>query len=90
MSRYFHNVLVSVDQLANTLLASYPDETLSARSWRCRDKKRWAIMVKVINFLARNPHHCELAFTKEIDFLKTYIPFRVIKSTERCIMYTCH
>lgn len=40
MSRYFHNVLVSVDQLANTLLAGYPDETLSARSWRCRDKKK--------------------------------------------------
>lgn len=67
MSRYLHNVLVSVDQLANTLLAGYPDETLSARSWRCRDKKSWAIMVKVINFLAHNSHHCELAFTKEID-----------------------
>ena len=24
-------------------------------------------MVKVINFLAHNPHHCELAFAKEID-----------------------
>ena len=67
MSRYLRNVLVSVDQLANTLLAGYPDETLSARSWRCRYKRRWAIMVKVINFLARNPHHCELAFTKVID-----------------------
>ena len=67
MSRYLRNVLVSVDQLANTLLAGYPDETLSARSWRCRYKRRWTIMVKVINFLARNPHHCELAFTKEID-----------------------
>ena len=67
MSRYLRNVLVSVDQLANTLLAGYPDETLSARAWRCRYKRRWAIIVKVINFLARNPHHCELAFTKEID-----------------------
>ena len=67
MSRYLRNVLVSVDQLANTLLAGYPDETLSARSWRCQYKRRWAIMVKVINFLAHNPHHCELAFTKEID-----------------------
>ncbi len=67
MSRYFHNVLVSVDQLANTLLAGYPDETLSARSWRCRDKKRWFILMKVINFLAHNQHHCELAFAKEID-----------------------
>lgn len=67
MSSYFRNVLVSIDQLANTLLAGYPDETLSARSWRCRDKKRWFITMKVINFFAHNPHHCELAFTKEID-----------------------
>ena len=67
MSRYFHNLCVAFDQLANVICAGYPDETLSSRSWRCRDKKRWAIMVKVINFLARNPHHCELAFTKEID-----------------------
>lgn len=67
MSRYFHNVLVSIDQLANTLLAGYPDETLSARAWRCRDKKRWTIMVKVINFLAHNSRHCEQAFAKEID-----------------------
>ena len=63
MSRYFHNLCVAFDQLANVICAGYPDETLSARSWRCRNKKRWAIMVKVINFLARNPHHCELAFT---------------------------
>lgn len=67
MSRYFHNLAVSIDQLANTLLAGYPDETLSARSWRCRDKKRWFITMKVINFLAHNPRHCELAFNKEID-----------------------
>ena len=67
MSRYFHNLAVSIDQLANTLLAGYPDETLSARSWRCRDKKRWFILMKVINFIAHNQHHCEQAFTKEID-----------------------
>lgn len=67
MSRYFRNVLISIDQLANTLLAGYPDETLSARSWRCRDKKRWFILMKVINFIANDSRHCEQAFTKEID-----------------------
>ena len=65
-------MLVSVDQLANTLLAGYSDKILSARSWRYRNKKRWAIMVKVINFLTHNPHHCELAFSKEIDLPKEY------------------
>lgn len=31
IKRYIWNVLVSVDQLANTLLAGDPDETLSSR-----------------------------------------------------------
>lgn len=70
MNRYIHNFAVSIDQLANTLLAGYPDETLSSRSWRCRSQTRWGIMVKVINFITHNPHHCELAYTKEIDLPK--------------------
>ena len=67
MKYYFLHVFTALDQLVNAVFCGYPDETLSARSWRCRDKKRWAIMVKVINFLAHNQHHCELAFAKEID-----------------------
>lgn len=70
MNRYIHNLAVSIDQLANTLLAGYPDETLSSRSWRCRSQTRWRIMVKVINFITHNPHHCKLAYTKEIDLPK--------------------
>ena len=31
MKRYFWNLLISIDQLANTLLGGYPDETLSSR-----------------------------------------------------------
>ena len=29
--KYLHNLCVSIDQLANTLLAGYPDETLSTK-----------------------------------------------------------
>ena len=67
---YFHNLAVSIDQLANTLLAGYPDETLSSRAWRCRSKVSWGIVAKIINFITFNPHHCELAYTKEIDLPK--------------------
>lgn len=31
MKRYIWNVFISLDQLANTLLGGYPDETLSSR-----------------------------------------------------------
>ena len=31
---YGKNVLIAVDQLANALLAGWPDETLSSRAWR--------------------------------------------------------
>lgn len=67
MSKYFHNLAVAIDQLANTLLAGYPDETLSSRSWRCREKKRWAIAVKIINSITFNSEHCKEAAEKEID-----------------------
>jgi hypothetical protein len=32
VTRYLHNILVAVDQLANTLLGGDPDETLSSRA----------------------------------------------------------
>ena len=31
---YWKKVLIAVDQLANALLAGFPDETLSSRAWR--------------------------------------------------------
>ena len=73
MSRYFHNLAVSLDQLANTILAGYPDETLSSRSWRQREKSPfWRFMVKFINCLTLNKNHCHDAFYKEIDLPEEY------------------
>lgn len=73
MSRYFHNLCVSLDQLANTLLAGYPDETLSSRSYRQSKKSKfWRFMVCFINCLTFNKNHCELAFYKDIDLPKEY------------------
>lgn len=34
IKRYVLNVLIGVDQLANTLIGGYPDETLSASAYR--------------------------------------------------------
>lgn len=73
MARYFYNLCVAFDQLANTLLGGYPDETLSSHSWRCRNKSCfWKFMCKFINCLMLNKNHCELAFYKDIDLPKEY------------------
>ncbi len=70
---YFHNLLVAFDQLANTILGGYPDETLSSHA--CRSHGRsvfWQFMYHAINFIMRDPLHCEKAYVKEIDLPPEY------------------
>lgn len=72
---YFHNLCVSLDQLANTILGGYPDETLSSRSYRCHTVSTfWTCMMYVINTLFLNKNHCKEAFYLEIDLPKQYKP----------------
>lgn len=40
--KYFWNLLIAVDQLANTILGGDPDETISSRSGKMQDKRAWA------------------------------------------------
>lgn len=65
---YLWQILIALDQLFNTLLAGYADETLSARAYRMRArKKRWAIVRKVIDtifFFEKD--HCYNAFISEL------------------------
>lgn len=53
--RFAHQVFIAVDQLANTLLAGYADETLSARSFRSARSDgfsgRWEAARRVIDAL---------------------------------------
>ena len=73
MRQYFFNLLVSLDQLANTILGGYPDETLSARSYRLSGtSKRWCITRHLINALFFNREHCKHAFYSEIDLPDDY------------------
>ncbi|SER26353.1 hypothetical protein SAMN05216548_11420 [Faunimonas pinastri] len=56
--RYILNVLVSIDQLANTLAGGYPDETISSRSAKAwLTGKRWGcVMCRCLDFLDKD--HC--------------------------------
>lgn len=67
---YTLSVLIALDQLLNTLLFGYPDETLSSRSFRCRHKTRWRIAEGVINTVffwdrVGETKHCELSYLAE-------------------------
>lgn len=70
---YFHNLLVAFDQLVNTILGGYPDETLSSHAYRSRSRSLfWQFMYHVINFIMRDSLHCEQAYAKEIDLPPEY------------------
>lgn len=66
MKKYFWNVLISIDQLANTLLGGYPDETISSRCGkRVREGKCYicgplcAILGKI------DAYHCERSIEED-------------------------
>lgn len=68
-------IAVAVDQLGNTLLGGWADETISARAWRQRHKRRWLVLMRLIDGVARlfgQRDHCRKAHESEI--LRTQSP----------------
>lgn len=61
-------VLIAVDQLVNTLLGGYADETLSSRAWRhhadgSRSWPRWVID----HLFFWQSEHCRSAYESELE-----------------------
>jgi hypothetical protein len=52
--RYVKRVLLGIDQLGNTIMGGAPDETISARTGRNKDKKGWRVLAKVLNTIDEN------------------------------------
>lgn len=61
------HILIALDQLLNTFLAGYADETVSSRAYRMDGKKRrWTIARTVIDGLFFwEPDHCRQAYLSE-------------------------
>jgi hypothetical protein len=57
---YIVRVLISIDQLGNTICNGDPDETISSRVGRgAVAGKRWALMLEpIINWIMGSPTHC--------------------------------
>jgi hypothetical protein len=56
-------VLIAIDQLANTLFGGFADETLSARCWR--EQRTMAIRIIDTQFFF-DPNHCENSWRSEV------------------------
>ena len=60
-------VLVAVDQLANTLIGGWADESISARAYRMHTQsKRWKLAMEIIDRLFFwEQEHCQWAWMVE-------------------------
>lgn len=81
ITKYFYKNGIAVDQLINTILGGYPNETLSARAWRMgeihhhRGWHHFRLFVDKLFFFDKN--HCEECFLYGKKVTKTcqnYLP----------------
>jgi hypothetical protein len=66
MKRYIWNLLISIDQLLNTILGGFPDETISSRMGK-RVKKKNCKVCKVLCRLLDSfeKDHCYKSIEKD-------------------------
>lgn len=59
MKKYFWNLLIAIDQMANTILMGDPQETISSRADKAmREGKQWGcILCKFLSMIQKN--HCQ-------------------------------
>lgn len=70
-------VLIAIDQLANTTVGGWADETLSARAYRNRDDKLWKWIHRGINLMFFWQHqHCKQAYDSETDRMQIAAEYR--------------
>lgn len=69
LKKYGWALLVALDQLANTVLGGYPDETFSARTYRKAEAGQpfWRLTRWIVDGLFFwQPEHCRKSFDSEV------------------------
>lgn len=68
MWAYLKQVLIGLDQLLNTLMGGWADETLSSRAWRhyVKGDYKWP-KVLIDGVLFFDPDHCRQSYLSEIE-----------------------
>ncbi|MGE5862336.1 MAG: pseudouridine synthase [Nitrososphaerales archaeon] len=66
---YLKRILLSLDQTINVLMGGQPDETISAKSWRMKDKSLgWNIARRIIDKLFWfDKDHCYSSYLAELN-----------------------
>lgn len=60
-------IAVAFDQLVNTLLGGYADETMSSRCWRLRVRQPYKFLRPIIDSIFFwQKDHCEQSFKSEL------------------------
>jgi len=66
MKRYIWNLLISIDQLCNTILGGYPDETMSSRMGKHVAKNDNWISCFICNLLNKiDKDHCKKSIEED-------------------------
>lgn len=70
---YLKNMVIAVDQLVNTFIGGWPDETMSSYAYRMEaQSKPWGFMRRVIDTLFFwELYHCRDSFTSERERLQS-------------------
>lgn len=65
LKKYFWNVLISIDQLGNTIIGGDPDETISSRSAKGVQEGvwGWTVLCKILHILDKG--HCDKSIEKD-------------------------
>ena len=69
---HIYQILVAIDQLGNTILGGYADETISARTYRVASRGHWygKVFVKIIDSIFKllgDENHCYSAYQTELN-----------------------
>lgn len=68
---YMEFLLIAIDQLFNALCGGSPDETLSARCWRKREREPWKAFRVCIDYIFFwQKEHCKFAWQSEMKRLQ--------------------
>lgn len=58
LKQYFLNILISVDQLVNTIFGGHPDETISSRMGKRVDDCKFCYFIcRILHVI--DPDHCK-------------------------------
>lgn len=68
MIRYLKNLLIALDQLGNTLLGGWPDESISSHCWRIDREQGISWPRKLVDaLLFFDKDHCQESYESELE-----------------------